>query len=395
MNNTALVSRAQQKMLALVCTLSFVLGLLYVFVVRPGLPYDEPAHWNNVTQSARGNFLPVMGARGVSYEAYQGPFFYAVAGIVSRLSGMAGETFAFYFLRVASLALLVPITLLCYATARHVFARQSHEMALLVAIFIGWNPVLLAISASVQNDSLAILLSTLVIFLCVQKFADADSKADDSRTSSTRSSALLTARDAVLLGFLVGIAVLCKLTNAYLILAVPLAPWLARREEKRRVGEWLQFTLIFAFAVAITTFWWFAHNRALYGDFTGTSAMRRFFPEGTGTPLDFTKPHNWLHVTRSILNYWWLNAEYFRNLIEAPKLAKLALLFITTLAFLGFASRRITRRKHENSNLGMLNLETSNVKKGVLDAQSRVASRLVALFYAVCVMVYLRGIATQ
>lgn len=393
MNKTALVSHAPQQMqsqqkvqqrhLAAVCAVSFALGLLYAFLVRAGLPYDEPAHWNNVAQYARGHFLPQMGMRGVSYEAYQGPFFYFVAAAISRVTGIAGEGFAFGFLRVASLALLIPTTCLCYAIARRVFVKNSHAMALLVAIFIGWNPVLLAISASVQNDSLAIFLSTLVIFLCMKNFEDA---AISNAHSSTR-----FLRDALILGVLTGVAVLCKLTNAYLVVAVPLGFALLRRDENRRfdAAQWLRFTMVFALAVAMTTLWWLLHNRALYGDFTGTAAMKRFFPSGAGEPLDFKKPRNWLEVSRSIVNYWWLNAEYFRNVVKAPAPAKLALILMTSLGVFGWIARQISRRN------SALNTEKTDDENSILIAQSRRVSQLLALFYGVCLLVYLRGLATQ
>ena len=351
------------------CALSVLLGALYVFVVRAGLPYDEAAHWNIVRHYARGDFLPIMGTRGVSYEAYQAPAFYFLGGILTFFTQLGGERFAFYALRFASLLLIIPTILLCYKIARCVLFR--HSDALLVAFFVGLNPCLLAIYASVQNDAPAITLSLLVLWLSIRWIGDAT-------TSSTRC--------ALCLGALTGAAILMKLTTAFTILAVLIYFAI----ERRNARQWLSFFAIYLATALIICGWWFARNIALYDDFSGSASMKKFFPEGTGTPLDFAQVENWKLFAQNLVTYWWTPTEYFRNLIELPRGAKLSISILTLVGIVGSAWSLITsKRSGENTRRDSESYEKENREV------SQRAAVCVAIFYAVCLAIYGRTVATQ
>jgi hypothetical protein len=51
--------------------LSAILGIAFVAVVTPGIPYDEPSHWLNVLYYANHHWIPTIGDPSVSYEAQQ------------------------------------------------------------------------------------------------------------------------------------------------------------------------------------------------------------------------------------------------------------------------------------------------------------------------------------
>jgi hypothetical protein len=57
----------------LLAVLSLALGIAYAWIVRPGLPYDEPSDWSTVLYYADHRQMPVLGDPGVTYEAQMGP----------------------------------------------------------------------------------------------------------------------------------------------------------------------------------------------------------------------------------------------------------------------------------------------------------------------------------
>lgn len=278
---------------------SLAIGLLYVFLVRPGTPYDEPAHFGNVQSYARFDGMPVMGQPGTTYEAYQAPIYYFLSAIVYRASAFAGEEFAFYLLRVLSLLLLAPAILFSFQIARHILPGNPIA-ALATALFVGINPSLLAIFAGIQNDGLAIVLSMWIMLLTL-KWIDDDKHRDG-----------WSLKQAALMGALISLAVLTKLTTLFLIPAI--AGYLLVTQRRKALPV---VSVLLAVVVALTA-WWFARNYNLYGDLTGSSAMKRFFPEGASRPIQLWELGDLMHWLRDIVTYLWLPVQYFRNLVTAP-----------------------------------------------------------------------------
>lgn len=259
---------------------SLVLSLVAAASLVPGLPYDEPAHWSNVQYLLRASSLPVLGDPGVGYEAQQTPGFYVMAAIVA---GLAGES-AFVAVRMLSAVgqgILVALTALILwpVTRRNVLATIAG------AAFIALNPMLIVMSGSVQNDTWALVWGFAAIALAVR---------------STRMPRWL---HAALVGVLVALAVLTKLSLAPLLLGLVFA-WLLRR----RVLE----PLVAVATVAVLTGWWFVRNLVLYGDLTGQSAVALTGAEFQNEPLG---P---LALARTVLTYLTVPTEYLRNTIQAP-----------------------------------------------------------------------------
>jgi D-alanyl-D-alanine carboxypeptidase (penicillin-binding protein 5/6) len=294
--------------------LTWLLGTIYAFVTPAGLPYDEPSHWATVQYYADHGRMPVLGDELVTYEAQMGPIAYVLdAGIVraAEILGLGAET-TFRLVRLFGVLQLAALVVVLGALIARFMSRSVVLVGALAVIAL--NPMLLTMSASVQNDSLALLLGVSVLFLALALLRDSP------RTGP-----------ALALGGLAGLAVLTKLTNWIVVVVV--AGWLAWVHRRRAVAPVAAF-LCGALAVSG---WWFVRNVLLYGDPTAASAAER-----TGASFDryrLTRVGDLGHVVQQVVTYLWLPTEYLRNSISAPTALKVVLLVVTVIGAVVGASR--------------------------------------------------------
>ena len=167
-----------------------------------------------------------------------------------------GAVLAVYLIRFASIGLGVGTVLLAARLGSTLF---SPRVGLLAAALTAFNPMFLFVSAAVNNDSLAILLGHLGLYLLVRLWQDAP----DPRAYWQRYAAL---------GAVLGLGMLTKLSLGWLLGLTGLTlTWLAwrRREWRLLFGGG---AIIVAGALAMSG-WWFARNLRVYGDPTGLNAF--------------------------------------------------------------------------------------------------------------------------
>jgi hypothetical protein len=290
--------------------LAFVLGAIYVWVVQPGLPYDEPSHWATVLFYSHHTKLPVLGDPGVTYEAQMGPIAYVLDGTIVRLAQAASlsSAVAFHVVRLVGAAEFAFAVVLVGKLTKRFLGRSSVQSAA-VALF-ALNPMLLTMSSSVQNDALALVLGLLALELALARLANQP-----------------TVRSATLVGVVASLALLTKLTAWTAVAAI--AAWLAWRHR----GAALRPLVAFGATVTLISAWWFIRNIELYGDPTGAGGVRR-----TGVSFHTYHAHSAAaslgHILEELVTYLWLPTEYVRNLISAPTLLKGALLAATVAVVL-------------------------------------------------------------
>lgn len=322
------------------------MGLLYALVVRPGTPYDEPSHFDIVRYYARFAGLPVVGQPGVSYEGYQTPAYYIVSAVLYRIVRFAGQEAAFYTVRIAGLALLIPAIFISYLIARSIFPT-NRAIPMTTALFIALNPSVLAIAGSIQNDMLTIVMCIWVTYLSIKWIIEET----------------LSPKHAFILGLLVSLAILTKLTSAFLVVAVPLFMWIRYRRYA------IKHIAVFLTTVVLSTGWWFTRNMIVYGDLTGAKAIKPYF-QGTASPISLWKPNELLGWLRSIVADLWLPVEYYRNLVRAPFLLEVFVGTLMTLGVIGW----FVRLRHRGQPV--------NAEK------SRAAGRFLAIQYILCMGIY-------
>jgi 4-amino-4-deoxy-L-arabinose transferase-like glycosyltransferase len=169
-------------------------------------------------------------------------------------------TLAVHLIRFISIALGALTVLLGYQIARRIFPDRP-SIALGTAALIAFNPMFLFISASVNNDNLTILLSSLAIYLMLQCWQEASGAI--GRAGWRRRSAL---------GIVLGLAAISKISGLMLLPVIGIVLTLRhlRRRERR---EWIISGVIVSVLVIVLAGWWYWRNQQLYGDWFGLNAM--------------------------------------------------------------------------------------------------------------------------
>jgi 4-amino-4-deoxy-L-arabinose transferase-like glycosyltransferase len=131
----------------------------------------------------------------------------------------------------------------------------GHQAASLAAMLTAFNPMFLFISASVNNDNLAAALAagTVVALLGALQRGQ-------------------TVRDGLLLGVLLGLGALTKLSVLALVPVTAVA--LTYDAWRRRAWRtWLISGVLILGCVVLIAGWWYWRNWTLYGDLTGSNRM--------------------------------------------------------------------------------------------------------------------------
>jgi len=246
-----------------------ILGTLYALYTPAWQSPDEPAHYNYVRHIAETGRLPVlhpgdyphayleeikaarfpatMSIVPLRYESWQPPLYYLLAAPVYRATD--GSLLA---LRLISLLPGAGVIGLAYAIASAIQPRQP-RLATAVAAVIAFLPMHLAVSASVNNDVLAELFIALIAWLVLRQIS--------AGTAGMRA--------AILIGVLLGLGLVTKLTVYYTALPLALLGlWWQSRQSRHLIRSAAAMVL----PALLIVLPWLARNVALYGwpDLLGT-----------------------------------------------------------------------------------------------------------------------------
>ena len=267
----------------------FVAGLFAINTPDWQAP-DEPAHYNYVRQLADGR-LPIIEAGDYDqdyqslvissrfdpkytvdtfqYEDYQPPLYYFLQTPVFWLSGGL-----LHPMRLLSVVLGAGVVILAYFITRKVLPGRQW-LALTAAAFVAFLPQHVAMLAAVNNDSLAELLIAAILLLLVSiaimKRIEREKPASEAELGSTGPQKMPSNWQLLLLGFLLGLGFLTKVTVYIMVPVVGLVLlWIYW-------GSWRSLLkaalIVFGVAGLIGLTWW-VRNLVVYGgfDILGTAA---------------------------------------------------------------------------------------------------------------------------
>jgi hypothetical protein len=222
--------------IVLIIATYLVIGILYAVKTPPWQAPDEPAHYNYIKYLAENyrfpvlqmgdyphayleeikakRFPPEMSIEPLRYEFHQPPLYYILAAIVYKL--FAGRLLP---LRLLSVLLGCCLLWVAYRVAREVFPKDE-ALALGTMAFVAFVPMHIAITAAVNNDTLAELILAVILLILVKYVREG----------------VEGAGRFVGLGALMGLGLLTKITT---LVAVPVVVaaivvregWLERRQE--------------------------------------------------------------------------------------------------------------------------------------------------------------------
>lgn len=142
--------------------------------------------------------------------------------------------------------------LLVYKTGRLIFKQES--LAILAAIFTGFNPMFTHIQATLTVNSLLILIASLAIYLML------------------RWARKMSRGKCLILGMLIGLGIITKITSLFLLPIVLVGHyWLIGKMPKltRLMKDWL----VVLTGILVTAGWFMIRNWWLYGNWLSIKQM--------------------------------------------------------------------------------------------------------------------------
>ncbi len=355
-----------------------IIGVVYAFATPLFEASDELWHYPMVKRLADGQGLTVQDPANVGpwrQEGSQPPLYYGLmaaatfwidTGDVDRVrvlnphtdNGIVtpdgnnnivvhapGETWIFTgtvlavrVIRVLSVLLGTVTVLATYRLAELAWPKRA-DVALGAAALAGFTPMFLFISASVNNDTLAVALSSLTLWL----LADWVRRPPEG-----------WGRRHILLGVLLGLGALSKQSALGLgglalgvLVATPWAHgrgWLGGLTPRRLVGLGAQAAGVAALAVAVAG-WWYWRNWQLYGDWMG---WNQFLAIVGARPAPATLLQLWGERVGFVAAYWGLFGGVSVAMPDGVYAVLNTLVGLATLGLLAGAvqalrARRITR----------------------------------------------------
>ena len=163
------------------------------------------------------------------------------------LSQFAGAGLAVTSMRLLGLALGAATIVLVYKIGE-IVSPQRTTVAFVAAAITGLNPMFIFVSASVNNDSLAMTLNSALILIMLRTLRGG-----------------FSLRHSLALALLFALTSLTKLTGLALLPVILLVALLAFRKSRDRRGLLILLYALALFWVLIAG-WWYFRNMQLYGE---------------------------------------------------------------------------------------------------------------------------------
>ncbi len=226
------------------------------------------------------------------------------------LSLLRGTGFVVLLLRLFGLALGAGTIVLVYKISEFV-APQRPTVAFVAAALTGLNPMFIFISASVSNDSLAMILNGALVLLMLRCLRDG-----------------FRSRISLCIALLFALTSITKVTSLVLLPALLLVGGLALYRTRDRRGGVIYFISLVVFWMLIAA-WWYLRNVQLYNEPFGMMTMANIAgPRG----MSFSLVNLFAEFQQFRMSYWGLFGALN---IQLTAIYYLLLDLMTLLSFIG------------------------------------------------------------
>jgi uncharacterized membrane protein len=273
----------------LIIAVYLAVGILYAVNTPPWQSPDEPAHYNYIKYLAENyrfpvlqmgdyphyyleeikakRFPPEMPIEPLRYEFHQPPLYYVLAAVVYKL--FAGKLLP---LRLLSVLLGCCLLWVAYHIVKEIFPRDE-TLALGTTAFVAFVPMHIAMTAAVNNDTLAELILAVILWMLVRYV-----KTSPPGLGGTEGGRFVG------LGILMGLGLLTKITT---LVAIPLAlvavlvregrleqsppspapslPGRGNALRAERLRRYLLLATCFLLPALLLALPWFVRNASVYG----------------------------------------------------------------------------------------------------------------------------------
>jgi len=336
---------------------------------------DELRHYRFVRTISTSGQLPIQGQEPCRSQSHHPPLYYAAAALATfwietgrelcytppenpfwayrywevgddnknqYLHGQdesfpwSGEALAAHLMRGVNILIGAGVVWLTWASGRVVWPKRQ-AIAWGAAARVAFNPMFLYMSGAINNDIIAALSGSAILFACLYLLHDPNG---------------LSLRWGLFLGALFGLALMSKANLAVTILLIEMViSWIAWRRNQGKL--WVIVNLSILAIAALVAGWWFIRNLTLYGDLTGFSTVAELW--GVRDPSES------FSLAISELPYAWstLWGRFGFGQIPLPRAIYDGLLIITAAglsgALLGFF-RRATHLQRVSLTLLAINV---------------------------------------
>jgi hypothetical protein len=235
-------------------------------------------------------------------------------------------TLAVHLIRFISIVMGAGTIVLGYALARRIFPDRP-SLSIGTALLIAFNPMFIFITASVNNDNLTIMLTSLALYLSVLCWYEPPGRVDRLRWARR-----------LLLGVVLGGAALSKISGLTLLPIVALI-FTVRHLRGRDWRGWIFSGVLIALPVLLIAGWWYLRNVNLYGELFGLDTMVAIAGPRALTVLDLVPEFDGFRYS-----YWALFGAV--NIVTFP-LAYVIFDLFTLLSVVGVVVWFVRNRRSE------------------------------------------------
>ncbi|MCL4876919.1 MAG: hypothetical protein KJ064_09680 [Anaerolineae bacterium] len=198
-----------------------------------------------------------------------------------------GTAIALRLVRLFSTVLAAVVVAATYFLTVYTFPDVPRWVGLLAAALVAFNPMYLFVASSINNDNMANAAISTVLVLLVWMY---------------RRDSLPPVRVMLLIGVLLGIGMLSKLSTGPFMLLVGLF-WLALALKHRAFPYMVKWGVVTLGIALLISGWWYLRNYDLYGDLTGLNV---FVDIAGRRPTALTAEQLWSERESFIRSFWGL-----------------------------------------------------------------------------------------